>query len=1114
MKKRALRMDIRRKLFFIITASILVTAVPGAALMYAYTEHHMLGTAATEQEEAAQRYVDAVRLKLLHGEPKLKALAHLLEQALSVPLQPDEVAAFARMAERNTDGVWRNRRPAFDGSRESGLFLPDDGKLTDLQKVHHLRIKLHLDHLGEASNALGENLWYLSPQRSEIIFDRAYPNFAFEQKADNDYTQTPWLTSTAPLGNPQRGLTLTPPLFDPVPRVWMVSAVYPLYVNGQWAGSLGEDMPLSEAFKPLSAQSKRYPGMQHFLLDRSGNFVLAGAWQKQIETGPLASRPDLSQEPQLAQLLQTQPSLARAMDRQIMVQGRPYLAVGAPLDAVGWTYFSLTPVDEIMAPTRHLFLVRAGLACALLVLGGSLIGYAVGSNITRRIRALRDVMHGHVRNNSLRASMTLAGSDEIGEVARAYNAMADEVERNITERQQAQATLASNEELWRFALDGAGYGVWDWNIAAATLTFSQRSQEMLELPPVIQGDIQSAWLARVHPDDQVAAINEMREHLRGDATAYAGEYRVRRSDGHYQWLLTRGRVVQRDAGGKPLRVIGTHTDISVRKGFEAHLADSKMLLQTLLHAIPDLVWLKDLDGHYLACNQRFEEFFGAAENAIVGKTDYDFISRELADFFRSNDQRAMQAGGLHRNEEWITFVSDGHRELLETTKLPVRGADGQIIGVLGIGHDVTHSRQLADALQLREQYQRALLDTFPFNVWLKDEHSRFLAVNQRFAASFGWSSAQSLVGKSDLDIASADLAEAYRADDRAVLASGQPQDVEEPVEVGGVRQWHETYKAPVNIAGRVIGTVGFSRDITARKKAEENLKLAASVFSHAREAIMITSADGAIVDVNEAFTRITGYSRDDVLGHNPRMLSSGRQSADFYAALWQDLMEQGFWYGEIWNRRKSGEVYAEMQTISAVRDANGSPHHYVSLFSDITVSKEHERQLHHIAHFDALTDLPNRVLLADRLQQALAQSQRRNRAVAVAYLDLDGFKLVNDTHGHSVGDQLLMALSIRMKQALREGDTLARIGGDEFVAVLADLDKADDCVPLLQRLLDAAAQAVPLGAFNLQVSASLGVTFYPQVRDVGADQLLRQADQAMYQAKLAGKNRFHTFNAV
>jgi diguanylate cyclase (GGDEF)-like protein/PAS domain S-box-containing protein len=297
------------------------------------------------------------------------------------------------------------------------------------------------------------------------------------------------------------------------------------------------------------------------------------------------------------------------------------------------------------------------------------------------------------------------------------------------------------------------------------------------------------------------------------------------------------------------------------------------------------------------------------------------------------------------------------------------------------------------------------------------------------------------------------------------------------------------------------------------KNSEAKLQLAASVFTYAREAIMITTANGSIVDVNKAFEYITGYSREEVLGKNPRLLSSGRQEPAFFASMWNNLVEKGHWYGEVWNRRKSGEVFAVMQTISSVRDRHGRAEHFVSLFSDITASKTHQQELEHIAHYDALTGLPNRALLADRLRQALYQSQRRKQMLAVVFLDLDGFKAINDSHGHEAGDHLLIALATRMKQALRDGDTLARIGGDEFVAVLVDLQDVATCVPLLTRLLAAAAQPVELGGATLQVSASLGVTFTPQADDVDADQLLRQADQAMYQAKLAGKNRYHVFDA-
>jgi diguanylate cyclase (GGDEF)-like protein/PAS domain S-box-containing protein len=299
-----------------------------------------------------------------------------------------------------------------------------------------------------------------------------------------------------------------------------------------------------------------------------------------------------------------------------------------------------------------------------------------------------------------------------------------------------------------------------------------------------------------------------------------------------------------------------------------------------------------------------------------------------------------------------------------------------------------------------------------------------------------------------------------------------------------------------------------------RSLSQARLQLVASVFDHAREGITITDAYGAIVDVNEAFTRITGYSREEAIGQNPRILSSGRQDKSFYAAMWSTLNERGSWSGEIWNRRKSGEVFAELVTINSVRDATGKVMQYVSLFTDVTASKEHQKQLEHISHFDALTNLPNRVLFADRLHQAMAQAQRRGQHLAVVCLDLDSFKTINDKHGHDTGDQMLITLAQRMKLVLREGDTIARLGGDEFVAVLTDLENAVACLPLMSRLLAAASQSVEIGELTLQSSASLGVTLYPQGQDIDADHLLRQSDQAMYQAKQAGGNRYRSFDVA
>jgi len=313
--------------------------------------------------------------------------------------------------------------------------------------------------------------------------------------------------------------------------------------------------------------------------------------------------------------------------------------------------------------------------------------------------------------------------------------------------------------------------------------------------------------------------------------------------------------------------------------------------------------------------------------------------------------------------------------------------------------------------------------------------------------------------------------------------------------------------------GKPLRMSGTHSDITNRKLAEEKLKLAASVFSHAGEGITITDDKAIIIDVNDAFTSITGFSREEAIGKNPRFLHSGRQSPEFYDDMWQALLKEGYWSGEVWNRRKNGEVYAVMKTISAVRNEHNITTHYVSLGNDITQMKEHQKQLEHIAHYDILTSLPNRSLLADRLTQAMFHCTRQDQSLAVVFLDLDGFKAINDTYGHGVGDELLIALSVSMKEALRECDSLARIGGDEFIAVLADLAKVEDCEPILERLLLAASEPVTVGDIVLNISASIGVTLYPQ-DSADADLLMRHADQAMYVAKESGKNRYHFFDTV
>jgi diguanylate cyclase (GGDEF)-like protein/PAS domain S-box-containing protein len=419
-----------------------------------------------------------------------------------------------------------------------------------------------------------------------------------------------------------------------------------------------------------------------------------------------------------------------------------------------------------------------------------------------------------------------------------------------------------------------------------------------------------------------------------------------------------------------------------------------------------------------------------------------------------------------------------------------------------------------DALRVSEQrYLGILEDQTEFICRFKADGA-ILFVNDAFCRLFA-KSRDSLIGEQWQPLAYAEDLPNINAQLAALSPEHPLVSVENRVlTADNTLRWGQfVNRAFFDAAGRLLEIQSVGRDITDLKLAEQKLELAAQVFTHSREGIIITAEDGKIIEVNAAFSQITGYSRAEALGNTYTLFNSDWHDQPLYPDLWRGLRETDCWCGEIWSHRKNGAAYPQLITICAMPSALNNSRQYLIMFSDITELKDHERHLQQIAHFDALTGLPNRVLLADRLQQALSQTERRGRLLALAYLDLDGFKAINDNHGHEAGDQLLISLANQMKLVLREGDTLARIGGDEFVAVLPDLVDTESCLPLISRLLAAAGQAVTAGNLELQVTASLGLAFYPQSEAVGAEELLQQADQAMYQAKLSGKNRYHIFDA-
>lgn len=301
-----------------------------------------------------------------------------------------------------------------------------------------------------------------------------------------------------------------------------------------------------------------------------------------------------------------------------------------------------------------------------------------------------------------------------------------------------------------------------------------------------------------------------------------------------------------------------------------------------------------------------------------------------------------------------------------------------------------------------------------------------------------------------------------------------------------------------------------TREITQRGKAEEGLRLAAKVFEQNTEAIMITDSAYNIVMVNRAFSEITGYAADDVLGKNPRILKSGRQSKEFYLEFYDSLHTRDYWRGEVWNKRKNGEVFPEWVTVSVLRDEKGAATHYIAIYLDITERKKEEERIQYLANYDVLTGLPNRYLLNDRVGQAIALAQRHQTRIAVFFIDLDHFKNINDSLGHDVGDELLKMVAQRLRSCLRRSDTIARLGGDEFVALLVDLDSEDEVAFVAEKMVDSLLEPFVVGEYRLSVTPSIGASIYPDDGDTTV-QLLRNADLAMYRAKNTGRNRFEYY---
>lgn len=487
-----------------------------------------------------------------------------------------------------------------------------------------------------------------------------------------------------------------------------------------------------------------------------------------------------------------------------------------------------------------------------------------------------------------------------------------------------------------------------------------------------------------------------------------------------------------------------------------------------------------------------------------------------ADFYRLI-RTSLTAAGTWAGEI-INRHKDGtlHPHFLTITA--VRNDAGEVTHFVSAQTDITERKRAeAEFKELNRDFIGFLENTSEF-IYFKDADSRFRFCSKTMAEITGHSSWREMIGKHDREVFTAEMAAVYEEEERPILQDGVAllNRIDPYLDAQGRAGWVSTSKWPIfDDEGRVAGLFGISRDVTQSRLAEIDLRIAAAAFQ-SREGMCVTDAAGVILRVNRAFTKVTGYSAEEAVGQTPRLLRSGRHDKAFYEEMWGTVNATGSWEGEIWNRRKCGELFPEWLTITAVRDDAGSVTHYVATLTDITQRKEAEYEIRNLAFYDPLTRLPNRRLLLERLKHALSAITRSEHGGALLFIDLDNFKTLNDTYGHDMGDLLLQQVAERLASCVRQTDTVARLGGDEFVVLLEDLsgspqDAALQAKTVGEKILLTLNQPYPLAGHEYHSTPSIGITLFSGPHNL-SDELMKRADLALYDAKAAGRNTLRFFD--
>ena len=544
--------------------------------------------------------------------------------------------------------------------------------------------------------------------------------------------------------------------------------------------------------------------------------------------------------------------------------------------------------------------------------------------------------------------------------------------------------------------------------------------------------------------------------------------------------------------------------------------DHARVLDTLVRNLEGMVYrcLNDADWTMIFVSEGCQELTGHAANAFVGKTCVTW-----EEVTHPEDRQRVRAAIVEAIDSRKRFIvhyrivcRTGETKWVTERGIAIEDEQGGIV-VEGFVEDITARRATLEALEQAEMRYRNIFEHASEGIFQTTREGRYLAANPALARLYGYAGADELIA--DLsDIERRLYVQPGRRDDflHLIERDGEVRNFESQVlRRDGSSIWiSENAHAVLDPQGNFICYEGTVQDISERKQTEEHLRLLAMVFSNSNEAIIVTDAENRIVATNPAFTLLTGYQPEEVVGRNPSLLSAGNTPREVFSEMWASLQRDGAWQGELWDRRKSGEAYPKWLSISLVRDEDSTIRNYIGSFIDISELKATQERIRHLAHHDTLTNLPNRFSLHEKLEQAVAFCRRNRMQLALMLIDLDRFKTINDTLGHHAGDELLVEVARRLLGAVRDSDIVARLGGDEFVVALPGIGSPDDAAHLADKITREISRPYQICGQEQRTTPSIGICLFPDDSQQIGD-LLKNADVAMYHAKAKGRGNYQFF---